>query len=267
MKKRILFLTMGFLYLIILLDLEGVLRERSRVSFLTETFAEQESFRKQQLTEKLYQKIHQESDGDWLELLTSSMADGHFFPEKVTASGGIYRKYKPDEYQALKKAYQAVWEDIRYFPVASGDTYFEDTWLSRRDYGGKRFHEGTDIFGKVSVSGYYPVVSMTDGTVEKKGWLPLGGYRIGIRAPHGGYFYYAHLSSYEKDFYPGETVRAGDILGYMGNTGYGEEGTRGRFPVHLHLGIYVLTEDQREISVNPYWVLRNYRKKIRNYIY
>ena len=71
---------------------------------------------------------------------------------------------------------------------------------------------------------------MTSGTVAKIGWLPLGGYRIGIRASHGGYFYYAHLASYEKNFQIGEPVKAGQILGYMGDTGYGEEGTAGRIP-------------------------------------
>ena len=43
--------------------------------------------------------------------------------------------------------------------------------------------------------GYYPVVSMTDGVVTEKGWLEKGGWRIGITAPTGAYFYYAHLDS------------------------------------------------------------------------
>ena len=77
--------------------------------------------------------------------------------------------------------------------------------------------------------GYYPVVSMTDGIVESKGWLELGGCRLGIRAPHGAYFYYAHLDSY-ADIEEGDTINAGDLLGFMGDTGYGtEEGTRGNF--------------------------------------
>ena len=108
---------------------------------------------------------------------------------------------------------------------------------------------------------------MTSGTVEKIGWLPLGGYRIGIRAPHGGYFYYAHLKEYEKIFQPGETVEAGEILGYMGDTGYGEEGTTGRFPVHLHLGIYIFSPDGEELSVNPYYILRTMEKKTKKYVY
>ena len=82
---------------------------------------------------------------------------------------------------------------------------------------------------------------------------PKGGWRIGITAPHGGYFYYAHLDSY-ADVEIGDEVAAGEILGYMGDSGYGEEGTVGNFPVHLHLGVYL--EEPKEISINPYWILR-----------
>lgn len=50
-------------------------------------------------------------------------------------------------------------------------------------------------------------------------------------------------------------VKAGDILGYLGNTGYGKEGTKGKFDVHLHFGIYVDIEG-KEVSVNPYYILK-----------
>ena len=50
---------------------------------------------------------------------------------------------------------------------------------------------------------------------------------------------------------------AGQLLGYMGDTGYGkQEGTSGQFPVHLHLGIYLRNEEFAELAVNPYWFLR-----------
>ena len=137
----------------------------------------------------------------------------------------------------------------------------ERTFLEKKPF---RVWSGRD---KRTFSGSYPVISMTDGVVEKKGWLPLGGNRIGIRAAHGGYFYYAHLSSYAKEFQTGEQVNAGDILGYMGNTGYGPEGTKGRFPVHLHLGIYIPVTDQKEISINPFYLLKIFQKNIRKYTY
>jgi len=62
-------------------------------------------------------------------------------------------------------------------------------------------------------------------------------------------------------------VEAGQILGFMGNTGYGEEGTSGKFPVHLHLGIYVNPKGKEELSVNPYYVLRAMEKKSKKSIH
>ena len=107
----------------------------------------------------------------------------------------------------------------------------------------------------LNVSGYYPIVSVSDGTVENIGWLEKGGYRVGIRSSQGGYFYYAHLSSY-SDIKKGDKIKAGTLLGYMGNTGYGTEGTTGCFDVHLHFGIYAKTKNYYELSYNPYCILK-----------
>ena len=281
-------------------SLEGLIHRRSLASGLTETTCESEAFRRQELPEKLYQSLREGSTdhsadpnenedenadtaasdgkasdfpGDWTERLALTMLAADFKPRSIPDGKSLSDRhsacltYKENACHTLISAYRAVWADVEYFPVASSEISFEDTWGARRDYGGERSHEGTDLFGKITESGYYPIVSMTDGVVEQKGWLPLGGYRIGIRAPSGGYFYYAHLSSYERDFTPGETIRAGDILGYMGDTGYGAEGTFGRFPVHLHLGIYLTTPNHSELSVNPYSLLLAFRKKIRKYQY
>lgn len=153
-----------------------------------------------------------------------------------------------------------IWDDLVYFPIpesiitSNATVSYVDTWGDSRSYGGDRLHEGTDILPNIDKSGYYPVVSITDGIVTKMGWLEQGGYRIGITSPSGAYFYYAHLDCYSS-IEEGDTVKAGEILGYMGDTGYGEEGTSGMFPVHLHLGIYVEI-DEEEVSVNPYWILR-----------
>ena len=156
--------------------------------------------------------------------------------------------------------YENVWKDLVYFPIPESsedekaEVSFENSWMFERTYGGSYGHEGTDLMPSVDRSGYYPVLSMTDGVVENIGWLEKGGWRIGITAPTGAYFYYAHLDSY-AELEKGDPVKAGDLLGYMGDSGYGEEGTTGEFPVHLHLGIY-LKEGTEEISVNPYPVLR-----------
>lgn len=133
---------------------------------------------------------------------------------------------------------------------------YVDSWGYGRSYGGERSHEGTDIMADYNVRGYYPVVSISDGIVEKIGWLELGGYRLGIRCKSGGYFYYAHLYDYAEGIEEGSHVKAGQLIGYMGDSGYSKvEGTVGNFDVHLHLGIYVTFEGE-EISVNPYHLLK-----------
>lgn len=169
---------------------------------------------------------------------------------------------KADAYEKLVAVFQAVFLDLKSFPVRDyrdeTGTYtvsYENGWMDPRSYGGKRLHEGTDLMAEKNERGLYPVVSATDGVVEKIGWLPQGGYRIGIRAPHGAYFYYAHLAEYAKEFAIGEEIKAGTLLGLMGDSGYGEEGTVGQFPVHLHFGIYLTDPTGKEVSINPYSIL------------
>lgn len=159
--------------------------------------------------------------------------------------------------------YENIWKDLVYFPVPESTeneeavVAYENSWMFERTYGGSYGHEGTDLMAGIQKAGYYPVVSISDGVVEKIGWLEKGGWRIGIRSLHDVYFYYAHLSSYAEEFKEGDVIKAGQILGYMGDTGYGvKEGTSGKFDVHLHLGIYIRTEEIRELAVNPYWFLK-----------
>ena len=168
----------------------------------------------------------------------------------------------------------AVWKDVVYFPVPESEqndnatVSYSDSWMQSRTYGGKRGHEGCDIMASINERGVYPVVSMTDGIVEQVGWLKLGGWRLGIRSPSGGYFYYAHLYDYAKDFKAGDEIRAGELLGFMGDSGYSDtEGTVGNFPVHLHVGIYINDKDGNEVSVNPYWILRTLDEKKLSYDY
>ena len=238
-----------FVFFILILSnsiLSYISFSRSTVSVLKKGCAASAEFRQQDLSPELYRQLTESG---------------------LSPDNTFYLLYKKSCYLQLKNYYEAIWGNLQYFPVASDDISYEDSWMDSRTYGGNRHHEGTDLFGPVSQSGYYPIVSITDGIVEQKGWLPLGGYRIGIRSDSGGYFYYAHLSSYEEDFTPGDRVQAGEILGFMGNTGYGQEGTSGRFPVHLHLGIYITTPEGQEISVNPYHILQCLRKKIRKCTY
>lgn len=180
--------------------------------------------------------------------------------DKNTFCRGIGRLAENTGFKELYGYCRAVMKDLTYFPVpkmaeGAADIAYEDTWGQPRTYGGDRKHEGTDLMASNNQRGYFPVISITDGTVEKLGWLEQGGNRIGIRSACGGYFYYAHLYSYAPELKQGDTVIAGQLLGFMGDSGYGKEGTIGQFAVHLHLGIYVNSPDG-EMSVNPFWILK-----------
>lgn len=161
-------------------------------------------------------------------------------------------------------------EDM-YFPLAvntpfAESLYYYDTYGSERTYGGDRSHEGCDIMTCNNVRGEFPVISVCDGVIEKTGWLELGGYRIGIRSETGVYYYYAHLYRYEDGITDGATVYAGQVIGYVGDTGYSKvEGTTGNFDVHLHFGIYLTDADGNEYTVNPYPLLKKLEEYVINY--
>ncbi len=121
------------------------------------------------------------------------------------------------------------------FPIPLQHHYsYRNSWGAGRSYGGTRSHEGTDIFAPA----WTPVQSTTSGIVEIKGWNRYGGWRIGIRDVYNVYHYYAHLGGYAKELKEGDIVQAGQVIGYVGSSGYGSEGTTGKFPPHLHYGMY-----------------------------
>lgn len=181
--------------------------------------------------------------------------------DKFTYKRAFSRLSGLDSFQELYRYYRAILSDAVVFPVPmmeEASVSYIDSWYGMRTYGGIRKHEGCDIMADNNQPGYFPVISITDGVVEKLGWLEQGGNRIGIRSGAGGYFYYAHLHSYADDLKIGDRVEAGQLLGFMGDSGYGPEGTTGKFKVHLHLGIYVDSDvsGTGELSVNPYYLLK-----------
>lgn len=240
------------------------LQSLSEISRLTSDLVFSADFRSQPVSEEALDMARE--CGEPGELLGIYWLESDFGRDAAEipghAAGAERERWRSaDGWAEYAAACRAVWDDVEYFPVAEPSNRsdaavtFEDSWMFGRSYKGDRGHEGTDIMAAVNERGLYPVVSMTDGTVKNKGWLELGGWRLGIETERGAYFYYAHLDSY-ADIEVGDEVKAGDFLGYMGDSGYSrEEGTIGNFPVHLHMGIY-LYPDGREVSVNPYGVLR-----------
>ena len=234
------------------------------------------AFRRQYVTEEMESYIQKAEDPGrdlgiyWLE----TKFGYETFPWRI--SGETFqereKRWKRNpSYKSYRTICRAIWNAVEYFPIPESEkpgrkfVSFADSWMEERNYGGKRGHEGTDLMAGENVRGLYPIISITDGTVAKIGWLEKGGNRIGIWTEAGAYFYYAHLDSY-ANLKVGDQVKAGQLLGFMGDTGYGEAGTKGMFPVHLHLGIYIYP-DGTEMSINPYAILKYAEQKKLRYRY
>lgn len=138
----------------------------------------------------------------------------------------------------------AVTTDGMTFPVARSRWFsvinFADDWHAprMRKVGNKwrqvGVHEGNDIFAEPGT----PIRAVTGGRIEKLGWLFYSGWRVGVRADDGRYWFYAHMSGYAPGLEEGDRVATGDVLGKVGNTGYGNRpGHADEFIYHLHLGI------------------------------
>lgn len=176
---------------------------------------------------------------------------------------GLWRYYRRDLTVQTIKNTAKVFKNFgninltdRDFPVDTDYNYtYHNTWGDSRGFGGLRIHEGTDIFADYGT----PVHATTYGVVELMGWNRYGGWRIGIRDIHNIYHYFAHLSQYEEGVKVGDVVKPGDILGKVGSTGYGPPGTSGKFPPHLHYGMYK-DNGQNEWSFDPYPYLRKWER-------
>jgi hypothetical protein len=143
------------------------------------------------------------------------------------------------------------------FVLPLGSDYaYRSTWGTARNYGGYRIHEGTDLFAHYGM----PVRSTCYGIIEEKGWNRYGGWRVGIRDLNNVYHYYAHLSGFQKNTKEEDIVKPGDVIGWVGSSGYGKPGTQGKFPPHLHYGLY-RDNGLTEWSFDPYPYLRKWERE------
>src|SRR5256714_4870892 len=114
------------------------------------------------------------------------------------------------------------------FPVYGPSSYADTFGAFRGDVSGN-WHHGDDIFAPLGA----PVLAVARGTVFSVGWNDVGGNRLWLRDGEGNQYYYAHLSAYTPAAVNNAHVRAGTVLGFVGNTG-DAEGT----PYHLHFEVH-----------------------------
>ncbi len=140
-------------------------------------------------------------------------------------------------------------------PIAKGYSYshFDDFGASR-SYGFRRKHLGHDMMGSVGT----PIIAVESGYVECVGWNQYGGWRIGIRSfDKKRYYYYAHLRRDHpyNDIYEGKIVTAGDVIGYLGMTGYStKENVNNIDTPHLHWGMQLIFDESQKDALAEIWI-------------
>ena len=123
---------------------------------------------------------------------------------------------------------------LQAFPM-QGRCSFSDSWHAPRGSG--RVHEGVDIVGARGLAIY----AVVDGIITRMlSGGALSGNSIRLTAPDGTYFFYAHLDGFAAGLAVGQTVRAGQVIGYNGSTGTSTP--------HVHFEVH----PQGGAAVNPY---------------
>jgi murein DD-endopeptidase MepM/ murein hydrolase activator NlpD len=138
------------------------------------------------------------------------------------------------------------------FPVYGNASYVDTFGAGRSDIA-SGWHHGADIFGQLG----QPVLAVADGTVYSVGWQHIGGNRLWLRDAQGNQFYYAHLAAFSTLALDGAQVKAGDVVGFMGNTGDAQT-----TPYHLHFEVHPVSLLFRgyDGAVDPQTYLDAWRK-------
>ena len=168
------------------------------------------------------------------------------------ALGGLLGSYAIEVDGELKPTYGLK----AFSPIAAGYGYSHcSDFGNSRSFGFARKHLGNDLMGGLGT----PIVAVESGVVEAMGWNRYGGWRIGIRSLDSKrYYYYAHLQKdhpFTEGLQEGDMVQAGDLIGFMGRTGYSDkENTNNIETVHLHFGMELVFDEKQKECNSEIWI-------------
>ena len=193
-----------------------------------------------------------------MEEMTKDMKYYDYYMEAYTSVlGGMVGEYQEETRDENGvKCFQERYGLKAYFPLARGFGYSHyDDFGAGRSYGYERKHLGHDMMGQIGT----PIIAVESGVVEALGWNQYGGWRVGIRSFDGRrYYYYAHLRQnypYAEGLEEGSIVTAGDVIGYMGHTGYSTKENVNNIKVtHLHWGLELIFNEERREKGYEIWV-------------
>ncbi len=195
--------------------------------------------------------------GEAAETLTTNKKLFDYYCEAYGAVlGGMLGEYTKTETSESGEVAVTEGYGVRAFsPFARGYYYSDfDDFGASRSFGYRRPHLGHDMMGSVGT----PIVAVESGYVEALGWNMYGGWRCGIRSFDGKrYYYYAHLRRGHPyaELYEGKTVMAGEVIGYLGMTGYSSrENVNNITTPHLHWGLEVIFDPSQKDGWNQIWI-------------
>lgn len=213
------------------------------------------SLSKQSDLDKLVSEL---KSGKSIAELTSGMKLYNYFYESYDAIFHEYiGEYSIETTDANgNKCYTKKYGLKAFCPVAKNYSFshYKDFGTSR-SYGYRRVHLGNDLLGSIGT----PIIAVESGYVEAIGWNQYGGWRVGIRSFDGKrYYYYAHLRKdhpYAKDLQEGQIITAGDVIGYLGMTGYSTKESVNNINIpHLHFGIQLIFNEVQKDGINQIWI-------------
>lgn len=195
-----------------------------------------------------------------IEELTKKLKNYDYYYEAYSAVlgnfVGPYEVQVKDENDPSKKVWVKKYGLKVFSPIAAGYSYGHyDDFGNSRSYGFRRVHLGNDLIGSVGT----PIVAVETGRVEALGWNQYGGWRIGIRSlDNMRYYYYAHLRKghpYVTTLKEGDIVYAGDVIGYLGMTGYStKENVNNINTPHLHFGMQLVFDESQKEALAEIWI-------------
>ncbi len=204
--------------------------------------------------------IEKLKNGTAMPEITKSMKNYNYYNEAYSAVLqeflGSYKIQKGPKNEGEEAAWEEIYGLKVFSPIARTFPYCHfDDFGSARSYGFSRPHLGHDMMCAVGT----PVIAVESGTVEIMGWNQYGGWRVGIRSfDKKRYYYYAHLRQnrpFHVDLIEGKVVKAGDVIGYVGRTGYSkEENVNNIKTSHLHIGLQLIFDESQKECDNEIWV-------------